>query len=124
MRINLPRHDLLGEERLTNLSEEKCLEHLFPWVFIGFSLHRNRGHIPKAHQSLSGSNDQGIDNIQRTIRAYSFKKMFYCCSITVVCIFSSLLYPTPAKHTPSLASPPAPPLGFVYVSFIVVPENL
>ena len=26
-----------------------------------------------------------------------FKKLFYCCSITVVCIFSPLLYPTPAK---------------------------
>ena len=28
MRINLPRHDLLGEERLTSLSEEKGLETL------------------------------------------------------------------------------------------------
>ena len=36
----------------------------FPhWVFIGFNLHRNTG---KAHQPLSGSNDQTIDNIQRT----------------------------------------------------------
>ena len=41
----------------------------FPqWVSIGFNLHRNTG---KAHQSLSGSNDQTIDNIQRTMRAYS-----------------------------------------------------
>ena len=40
------------------------------WACIGFSLHRNTEHIGKAHQSLSGSNDQGID-IQRTIRAYS-----------------------------------------------------
>ena len=29
------------------------------------------------------------------------KIFFYCCSITVVCIFSPLLYPTPAKP-PSL----------------------
>ena len=29
MRVNLPRHDLLGEKRLTNLSEEKGLKHLF-----------------------------------------------------------------------------------------------
>ena len=38
------------------------------------------------------------------------KKLFYCCSITVVCIFSPLLYPTPAKHT----SPPCfhPPPWF------------
>ena len=44
-------------------------QELFPhWVFIGFNLHRNTG---KAHQSLSGSKDQTIDNIQRTMRAYS-----------------------------------------------------
>ena len=39
MRISLPRHDLLGEERLTSLSEEKSLEPLFQWAFIEFSLH-------------------------------------------------------------------------------------
>ena len=38
------------------------------WAFTGFSLYRNTG---KAHQSLSGSKDQTIDNIQRTRRAYS-----------------------------------------------------
>ena len=38
------------------------------WAFIGFNLHRNTG---KAHQSLSGTKDQTIDNIQRTRRAYS-----------------------------------------------------
>ena len=43
-----------------------------------------------------------------------FKKN--CCSITVVCIFSPPLHPTPAKPTSLL-------LGFVHVSFIVVPEN-
>ena len=64
MRINLPRHDLLGEERLTSLLEEKGLEPLSQWAFIGFSLQRNTGCIHKAHQSLSGSNDQTIDNIQ------------------------------------------------------------
>ena len=46
-------------------------EPLSQWAFIGFSLHRNAGRICKAHQSLSGSNDQGIDNIQRTIMVYS-----------------------------------------------------
>ena len=41
----------------------------FPqWAFVGFNLHRNTG---KAHQSLSGSEDQTIDNKQRTLRAYS-----------------------------------------------------
>ena len=39
----------------------------FYWVY----LHRNTGHMGKARQSLSGSNDQTIDNIQRTLRAYS-----------------------------------------------------
>ena len=38
----------------------------FYWVY----LHRNTGRICKAHQSLSGSNDQTIDNIQRTMRTY------------------------------------------------------
>ena len=48
-------------------------------------------------------------------------KLFYCCSITVVCIFSPPFYPTPAKPT----SLPCfhPPPWFVHVSFIVVPEN-
>ena len=46
-----------------------------------------------------------------------FLKLFYCCSITVVCI-----YPPPQPNPPpSLAS--TPHLGFVHVSFIVVPEN-
>ena len=41
------------------------------WTFIWFNLHRNTGRPHKAHQSLSGSKDQIIDNIQRTLRAYS-----------------------------------------------------
>ena len=41
MRISLPRHDLLGEERLTSLSEEKGLELLSQCAFIEFSLHRD-----------------------------------------------------------------------------------
>ena len=53
---------------MANLSEEKGLEPVLQWAFIGFNLHRNTG---KAHQSLSGSKDQTIDNIQRTLRAYS-----------------------------------------------------
>ena len=40
---------------------------------------------------------------------------FYCYSITVVCLFSPSLHPTPAEPTSTL------PLGFVHVSFIVVP---
>ena len=39
-------------------------------AFIGFNLHGNTGHISKAHQSLSGRNDQTIENTQRTVRAY------------------------------------------------------
>ena len=38
--------------------------------FYWLNLCKNTGHIRKAHQSLSGSNDQTIDNIQRTMRAY------------------------------------------------------
>ena len=53
---------------MADVSKEKGLEPVPQWTFIGFNLHRNTG---KAHQSLSGSNDQTIGNIQRTMRAYS-----------------------------------------------------
>ena len=53
---------------MANLSKEKGQEPVLQWAFIGFNLHRNTG---KAHQSLSGSNDQTIDNIQRTLGVYS-----------------------------------------------------
>ena len=53
---------------MANLSKEKGQEPFPQWAFIGFNLHRNTG---KAHQSLSGSNDQTIDNIQRATRASS-----------------------------------------------------
>ena len=55
---------------MAHLLEEMGLEPLSQWAFIGFNLHRNTGHRCKAHQSLSGRNDQIIDNIQRTMRAY------------------------------------------------------
>ena len=51
---------------MADLSKEKGQEPV-PQAFIGFNLHRNTG---KAHQSLSGRNDQIIDNIQNTLRAY------------------------------------------------------
>ena len=55
-----------------SVSEREGWPHPLPGqAFIGFNLHRNTGHIHKAHQSLSGRNDQIIDNIQRTLRAYS-----------------------------------------------------
>ena len=47
---------------------------------------------------------------------FLFFKKIYCYSITVVCIFSPFLHPTPAKPT-SL------PHDFVHVSFIVAPVN-
>ena len=53
---------------MANLLKEKGREPFPQWAFIGFNLHRNTG---KAHQSLSGKKDQTIDNIQRTLRAYS-----------------------------------------------------
>ena len=53
---------------MADLSKEKGQEPVSQWAFIGFNLYRNIG---KAHQSLSGSKDQTIDNIQRTLRAYS-----------------------------------------------------
>ena len=60
--INLPRHDLLGEERWPGRSLKGEGPRAFPpWAFIRFILHRNTG---KAHQSLSGSKGQRIDNIK------------------------------------------------------------
>ena len=68
MRISLPRQDLLGEERWL-ISQRRRAKSLFlNGLLLGFILHRNIG---KAHQSLSGSKDQTIDNKQRTLRAYS-----------------------------------------------------
>ena len=56
---------------MANLSKEKDQEPVPQWAFIGLNLHRNTGCIRKAHQSLSGRYDQMIDNIQRTLKAYS-----------------------------------------------------
>ena len=53
---------------MADLSKEKGQEPFPQWAFIRFNLHKNTG---KAHQSLSGSKVQTIDNIQRTLRAYS-----------------------------------------------------
>ena len=56
---------------MADLSKEKGQEPFPQWAFVGFNLHRKTGRLCKAHQSLSGSKDQTIDNIQRTLRAYS-----------------------------------------------------
>ena len=52
---------------MADFSKEKDQEPFPQWAFIGLNLHRNTGRVGKA-QSLSGSNDQSIDNIQRTMR--------------------------------------------------------
>ena len=56
---------------MADLAKEKGLEPFPPWAFIKFILQRNTGCIWKTHQSLSGSKDQTIDNLQRNMRAYS-----------------------------------------------------
>ena len=53
---------------MADLSKEKGQEPFPQWAFVGFNLHRT---TDKAHQSLSGSKDQTIDNKQRPLRAYS-----------------------------------------------------
>ena len=57
---------------MANLSKEKGQEPFPQWAFTGFNLHRNTGriYIHSKPQSLLGSNDQTIDSIQRTMRAY------------------------------------------------------
>ena len=57
--------------KVAHLAKEKGQEPIPQWAFIGFNLHRNTGGIHRAHQSLSGSNCQTIDNTQRTMRANS-----------------------------------------------------
>ena len=44
-----------------SLSKENNQKPFPQWAFIRFNLHRNTGRIHKA-QSVSGSNDQTIDN--------------------------------------------------------------
>ena len=53
---------------MADVSKEKDQEPFPEWAFIGFNLQRNTA---KAHQSLSGSKDQTMDNIQRTLMGYS-----------------------------------------------------
>ena len=65
MRISLPRHDLLGEDRWP-ISQRRRTKSLFLNGLLLGSICTG-----KTHQSLSGSKDQTIDNIQRTLRAYS-----------------------------------------------------
>ena len=47
---------------MADLSKEKGPKTFPPWAFIRFILHRN---TDKAHQSLSGSKGQTIDNIEK-----------------------------------------------------------
>ena len=53
------------------LSQEESSPTLALTGLYWLNLHRNTGRIWKAHQSLSVRKDQIIDNIQRTLRAYS-----------------------------------------------------
>ena len=39
----------------------------------------------------------GVTGLNKVIFFFLIFKLFYCCSFTVVCIFSPPLYPTPAK---------------------------
>ena len=41
---------------MANFSKEKGPKPVPQRAFIGFNLHRNTGHLHKAHKSLSGSN--------------------------------------------------------------------
>ena len=50
-----------------------------------------------------------------------FKKIFYCSSSTVDCIYPPPIHPHNSQpHLPPLIPPP---FGFVHMSFIVVPGN-
>ena len=62
-----------------------------------------------------------IFKLQFTFIFFPILQLFYCCSITVVCMSPHPSTPPQPNSLPSLAS--TLPLGFVHVSFIVVPEN-
>ena len=66
-----PRHDLLGEERQPISQRRRTLSLFLTGLLLCLICIRIQGIHVKAHQSLSGSNDQTIDNIQRTMRTYS-----------------------------------------------------
>ena len=56
---------------MAELLKEKVQEPVPQWAFIGFICIGIQGvYKCKAHQSLSGSNNQTIYNIQRAMRAY------------------------------------------------------
>ena len=60
-----------GKGTARPLSHGKSAPTLAWTGFYWLNLHRNTGRIWKVHQSFSGRNDQIIDNIQITLRAYS-----------------------------------------------------
>ena len=64
---------------------------------------------------------QNLMQIRCCTHSVIFFKSLYCCSVTVVCIPPHLSSQPQPNLSPSLAS--TLPLGFVHVSFIVVPEN-
>ena len=61
-----------------------------------------------------------IFSVSQSSMLFSFLKLFYCCSSTVVCTY-------PHCPPPQPSSPPSPDstphLVFIHVSFIGVPEN-
>ena len=70
--ISLPRHDLLREDRWLISQRRRARSLFLNGLLLGLiCIGMNTGCVCKAHQSLSGSNAQTIDNIQRTMRAYS-----------------------------------------------------
>ena len=69
MRVSLPRPDLLGEERWL-ISQRRRARSLFLNVLLSGSICIGI-QVKLIKSSLSGSEDQTIDNKQRTLRAYS-----------------------------------------------------
>ena len=73
------------------------------------------------HHELDWKEEFYVAKLLSNFYLFIYFKLFYCCSITVVCVFSP---PLPSPHPnppPSLASTLS--LGFVHVTFIVVSEN-
>ena len=81
--------------------------------------------VSSGHYNGDGNCKQNISMVEICLGPNFFGSfffiilIFYCYSITVACLFSPSLHPTPVEP-PSLPTSTLPP-DFVHVSFIVVP---
>ena len=117
-RVNFCHRNSLGLSGVVSLILSGCSRFALSSVCVGSPV--VLGFLPFVGSFVCGfSPPAGI--LMFAVPTYSFFLIliFYCYSITVVCLFSRSLHPTQAEPPPSPTSTLA--LDFVHVSFIVVP---